>query len=235
MKTKKVLACRCLGAIIAPALFLAFGASSNAQVNIYDTGYSTTFTQLGTVDNLWQITAVANLPSGYNLPENPPYSAFLITSGQAPFYDTSVGPSGYASKWLTFNNPQFDQTDANGIITTYTLNFSAAAGNYLLDYEADNGVSIYLGSVNSQDLVYSDGANQSDFNSWHPVNLDITKPGANQLNIQVLNSPSASIPTNPTSLRVDFTTNPVPEPSSLALLALGGVPFLLRGRKNTTI
>src|ERR1700744_4094521 len=53
--------------------------------NVYNTGYSTSSTPNGVVDNQWQVTAVSNLPGGYPLPSTPPYAAFV--SGANSAYD----------------------------------------------------------------------------------------------------------------------------------------------------
>lgn len=226
-----------LASFLKPVLALALMAGIQVQgQNVYNTGYSTSSTPNGVVDNQWQVTAISNLPGGYALPATPPYAAFV--SGANGAYDMSTGPSGQASSWITFNNPPFEQQDTAGIVTTYTLNFNAPVGNYQFNFEADNGVSIFLGAVNPVDQVYTDGingadgVNGSDFARWHSTLLNITSGGANQLNIQVFNNPNPGFGANPTALRVDFTT-PVPEPATWGLMAMGAMGMVVRMRRGS--
>lgn len=197
--------------------------SPQTHATIYNTGYSVTSTANGIVDNLWQITSVANLPSGYTLPQTPPFSALKITSGQSPLWDTSNGSSGSASSWISFASAaSLPQPDASGVVTTFTLNFNAPIGTYQLGFEADNYISIYLGAVSPANQIYSD-VGPEDFYNWHVIPLTVTTPGINQLNLNVFNGGVAGLNYNPMGLRADFV---VPEPSALTFVAIGSFSFL---------
>ncbi len=216
---------------------------SHAELLVYNTGSSVTTTAGGTLDNNWQISSIPVLPSGYVPTQAAPYQAYVVTSPLPPTYDTSTGPTGTPSSWISFSNPFFYSPDTTGMVTVYTLDFLANVGTYTLNFEADNGTTIYDGSMSPANQIFADGVdgtdglNQSDFVRWHSVSINVTQAGQNQLNFMIFNQPADTSVLNPTALRVDFSTTystaPVPEPSTLALAGLGVVGALVaRARRK---
>ena len=208
--------------------------SLTAGATIYNTGYSVSVNGSGQlVDNLWTVTALANT-NGISLPA-PPYSAFVLPSPTITWpWDTSQAPAGANTgntQWDSNQQPAFGGSDTAGMITTYTLNFTAPVGAYSLYFEDDNYVQMYLGAVSPANLFYSElpAHNGTDFLGWQNTTVNVTTAGANQLNILVYNYP---YPTgNYTGLRVNFATTTVPEPSTMALMA-GGVALLFGAIKR---
>lgn len=214
--------------LIAAAALTAFNAGATGPT-IYNTGYSVSTngaSQL--VDNLWTVTALQQVPSGAGLPV-PPYPAFVLPNPTITWpWDLSAPPVGapnnQLTQWDSNRQPAFSGGDTNGMITTYTLNFSSlVAGACSIYFESDNYLKMYLGAVNPGNLFYSDVPGSDGFFGWRNTTVPVVS-GANQLNILVFNNPFPQ--GNYTGLRVNFSANAVPEPSSMALVA-GGLAALV--------
>ena len=202
----------------------------NAGATTYNTGYSTSTVAGQLVDNLWTVTATSNVPASASLPAVP-YSAFVLPDATITWpWDKSAPPAGAQNsdltQWDSNQQPAFAGGDNVGMVTTYTLNFNAVAGAYTLYFESDNYVSMNLGGGPA---FYSEAAGTSDFFGWKNTTVNAVQ-GLNTLNILVYNNP---FPTgNYTGLRVNFSAiNPVPEPSSMALVA-GGLAALVAAVKR---
>ena len=208
--------------IISAAAFAVMTASAT----VYNTGYSVSTNGVGKlVDNLWKITDVQQVPIGASI-GSVPYAAFVLPNSVITWpWDVSAAPAGamnnLTSTWDSTQSPAFGGSDTTGMLTTYTLNFTAAVGKYNIYFEADNYLDMYLGSVSLANRFYTEASTiPGDFQAWQSTTVNITVGGSQQLNIVVSDFP---YPTgNYTGLRVNFgTIDPVPEPSSVALMASG--------------
>ena len=227
-----------LGKISSIISAVAFAAMT-AGATVYNTGYSVSTNGGGQlVDNLWKITAVQQAPTGASIGVTP-YAAFVLPTSVITWpWDVSAAPAGamnnLTTTWDSTQSPAFGGSDTNGMITTYTLNFTAAVGKYNIYFEADNYLDMYLGSVSLANRFYTEApAMPGDFQAWQSATMNVTTGGSQQLNIVVSDFP---YPTgNYTGLRVNFgTIDPVPEPSSMALVAGGfaALTALIKRRKQ---
>ena len=215
-------------------IIAAAAVALNAGAATYNTGYNTSVVGGQLVDNLWQVTATNNVPTGLGLPAIP-YKAFVLPAATITWPWDTAQPVGKQNadltQWISNFQPAFNGSDTGGMVTTYTLNFLANVGSYGIDFESDNYLGMYLGAVAPGNLFYADLPlnDASAFQDWRHSTVNITTAGLNQLNVVVYNFP---FPTgNYTGLRVNFSPGAVPEPSSMALVA-GGLLALVGAIKR---
>lgn len=125
---------------------------------------------------------------------------------------------------------------ANGAIYTFSLNLGAvvpAGGSFSLQYAADNAVtwSITNGSLAGDTTCGSGNINADCFSSLRT--LTGTFSSTSTLFASVVNGPTGVGTRTPMGLLAVGVTAPVPEPSSWALFALGGVSLVFARRTLT--
>lgn len=172
------------------------------------------------------------VPLGSGLGPN----TFAALSTQYPLSTGDWIPNSASSKWIA---PQADQStfdEANGVIGTYIYQMQFNLTGYNPATAIINGIwttdnpgqDILINGV-STGITHLDGAQGSSFTFFTPFTISSGfVEGLNTLDFVVYDTPfTAGSPQsgsdNPSGLRVELsgTIEPVPEPSSVALLGFG--------------
>lgn len=208
------------GTLFVLSLSLPTRAATN--IDLYNTGMSTPWYSGapsvfadGITDTHWTILS---LPSGSSA------SAITATANAAWLANNTT------SKWINDNGNGTSTSPFGTYVyrTTFTLaggtNLSTVGINFRMSQD-NTFTSIKLNGVNTG------LTNPASFNAWSS-NLALTsgfQTGTNTLDFTFTNDGTTA---NPQGLRVEFTGAfiGIPEPGTLALLALGGLALLKRRR-----
>lgn len=190
---------------------------------------ATTFTVNGTNTPL-AYTAFYDEPSGLVQP-------VAVTSPAGPWV---------AGSWISYDNPNqaWPMNSGSGnlpgvyyYLTSFDLTgLDPATALIKGSWAGDNGSKLYLNDVSSLANLIGTSSGYSALTNF-TINSGFAS-GLNTLVFAVTNDPYGAYPgINPTGLLVNIneaTANPVPEPSTLLLLASGliGVAFVRRSAKN---
>ncbi len=208
---------------------LCIGGYGHADTipGLFNTGFAADGSLLpdGAVDPHYTLISV---PSGSGLGP----STFVVDENEFPLATGPWLPDTPTSKWIA---PQADQNnfwEVNNVDGLYTyqttfdltglLASSACIEGQLL---SDNTVPDIL--INGIDLGPVSGGSQ--FWGWLPFEImSGFVPGVNTLDFVVDNLPNSAPGINPSGLRVEMagTAEPVPEPSTFALLAVGAIGLI---------
>ena len=166
--------------------------------------------------------------------------------GSAEGYTFIPGPSaGPGASGVEFSTAQNTWAgDPSGAYTEsvdFAYTVTADAGMRIVGYQVTPGMYLYgaSGTINLHHGVVSDLNNFSSAETGNGLSVaDWTKPigPATSLSVSGLYSvtldPSATASADALHLNVTYFEQPVPEPSAMAVLAIGGIGLFLRRRSK---
>jgi len=212
--------------LIATAAILATAniAAFSAAIPVFNTG----------VNNSGGLLGNATIDSHYALISAPsPYTAAYTgtgtdTLGSNPYLDDGpnsrwINPSGWMGEWLAAANYLYR--------TTFSLSgLIPSSASLSLNIASDNSCKVFLNGVDTGILTSATG-----FSSFAAFSINSGfLAGLNTLDFALNNAVDLSVGNfNPTGLRVELngTANVVPEPTSVALIGLGGMMLFALRRK----
>ncbi len=193
--------------------------SANASSYTSWPGYSASPNPSSPTD--WTIN---NVTVGVNGPD----TGFYATNGE-PFAPTSTaGVNDFA--FIQNQNSYLFQTVATTVGQSYSLTYDAAARAGDAAAGMNDILDVVIANANTQAVITSQtpAITETGFNSF---TLNFTATSASTA-ITFANTTNSS--NGPTVDVSNVSLNPVPEPATLGLVALGGIALLLIGRKRAT-